>query len=111
MQKSEKAQSYITNTYFGELNFHIVAPLYLMLKDDFRKCDDLTKSKYIEKISIDYLKKEFDINFKAAVVLLGTFFGYKKVYDLYYDKLNLSFFKNYKQVEAIPILDELKKKL
>lgn len=101
LENSEQSKSYILNSNFNGLKFHIVAPLYLMLKDDFRNCDDLAQSKYFKQKSIDYLKKEYDLNFKAAVVLLGSFFGYKKIYDLYYDKLNLSFFKNYKPIEII----------
>ncbi|MBP6234881.1 MAG: hypothetical protein KA270_01025 [Saprospiraceae bacterium] len=100
LENSEKSQSYISNTNFDGLKFHIAAPLYLMLKDDLRTSDDLKQSKYFTKSSLDYLKT-FEDDFKAAVILLGSFFGYKKVYDLYYDKLNLSFFKNYKKNDAI----------
>src|SRR5690606_25183787 len=39
--------------------------------------------------------KEFGKEFNAAIILLGAFFGYKKFYDLYYDKLNLRFYKSY----------------
>lgn len=100
LEHSEQSQSYILNTNFDGLKFHIVAPLYLMLKDDLRTSDDLKQSKYFTKTSLAYLKS-FGDEFKAAVILLGSFFGYKKVYDLYYDKLNLSFFKNYKPIEVI----------
>ncbi len=100
LENSEQSQSYILNTNFDGLKFHIVAPLYLMLKDDLRTSDDLKQSKYFTKTSLEYLKS-FGDEFKAAVILLGSFFGYKKVYDLYYDKLNLSFFKNYKLIEVI----------
>jgi hypothetical protein len=100
LESSEKTQSYITNTNFDGLKYHIVAPLYLMLKDDLRTSDDLKQSKYFSKLSLEYLKS-FGDEFKAAVILLGSFFGYKKIYDLYYDKLNLSFFKNYKPIEII----------
>lgn len=102
LEKSEQSKSYISNTNFDGLKFHIVAPLYLMLKDDFRNCDDLTQSKYFSKSSLEYLKS-FGDEFKATVILLGSFFGYKKIYDSYYDKLNLSFFKNYKPIEVIEI--------
>ena len=100
LENSEQSQSYISNTNFNGLKFHIVAPLYLMLKDDLRTSDDLKQSKYFTKTSLTSLKS-FGDEFKAAVILLGSFFGYKKVYDLYYDKLNLSFFKNYKPIEVI----------
>lgn len=100
LENSEKSQLYISNTNLNGLKFHIIAPLYLMLKDDFRKCDNLIQSKYFTKTWLEYLKSLGD-DFKAAVILLGSFFGYKKVYDLYYDKLNLSFFKNYKPIEVI----------
>lgn len=100
IENSEQSQSYISNTNFNGLKFHIVAPLYLMLKDDLRTSDDLKQSKYFTKTSLEYLKS-FGDEFKAAIILLGSFFGYKKVYDLYYDKLNLSFFRNYKPNEVI----------
>lgn len=100
LENSEKSQSYISNTIFDGLKFHIVAPLYLMLKDDIRTSDDLKESKYFTKSSLKYFKT-FGDEFKAAIILLGSFFGYKKVYDLYYDNLNLSFFKNYKPIVAI----------
>ena len=100
LNNTENSQSYITNTNFDGLKFHIVAPLYLMLKDDLRNSDDLKKSKYFTKSSLEYLKS-FGDEFKAAIILLGSFFGYKKIYDLYYDKSNLSFFKTYKQIVPI----------
>ena len=100
LENSEQSKSYISNTHFEGLKFHIVAPLYLMLKDDLRTSDDLKQSKYFKESHLEYLKT-FGDEFKAAVILLGSFFGYKKIYDLYYDKLNLSFFKNYKPIEII----------
>lgn len=100
LTNSEHSKPYISNTNFDGLKYHIIAPLYLMLKDDFRNCDDLTQSKYFEKSYFEHLKS-FGDEFKAAVILLGAFFGYKKIYDLYYDKLNLSFFKKYRPIEAI----------
>lgn len=100
LTNSEHSKPYISNTNFDGLKYHIIAPLYLMLKDDFRNCVDLKQSKFFSKSNLDYLKS-FGDEFKAAVILLGSFFGYKKIYDLYYDKLNLSFFKNYKPIEII----------
>ncbi len=100
LENSELSKSYTSNTNFDSLKFHIVAPLYLMLKDDLRTSDDLKQSKYFKESNLEYLKT-FGDEFKAAVILLGSFFGYKKIYDLYYEKLNLSFFKAYKPVVNI----------
>lgn len=105
LENAEKSQSYISNTNFDGLKFHIVAPLYLMLKDDLRTSDDLKQSKYFKESHLEYLKT-FGDEFKAAVILLGSFFGYKKIYDLYYDKLNLSFFKSYKPLETIEVQEK-----
>jgi hypothetical protein len=100
LENSENSKLYIANSYFNDLKFHIVAPLYLMLKAEFKKHDDLTQSKYLTKTSLEYFKS-FGDEFKAAIILLGSFFGFKKVYDFYYDKLNLPFFKTYKTIEDI----------
>ena len=96
LENSELSKSYISNTNFDDLKFYIVAPLYLMLKDDLRISDDLKQSKYLKESHLEYLKT-FGDEFKAAIILLGSFFGYKKIYDLYYDKLDLEFFKTYEK--------------
>jgi hypothetical protein len=102
IQTSENAQSYIQNTKLGSLNYYIVAPLFLMLKDEIRDIDELKKSKYLTKAAITSLK-EYGNDFKAALILLGSFFGYKFIYDLYYDNLNLTFFKSYNSNLTIKI--------
>jgi hypothetical protein len=106
LQTSENAQSYIQNTKLGTLNYYIVAPLFLMLKDEIRNIDELKKSKYLTKAAITALK-EYGNDFKAAIILLGSFFGYKFIYDLYYDNLNLTFFKSYNTNLSIKIEDNI----
>ena len=83
---------YTSQTTLKEIKQYIVSPIFLMLKDELRNSEDVSKSKLV--IHSDYLL-EFGNNFKAAVVLLGAFFGYKKFYDTYYDKLNLRFYKTH----------------
>ena len=43
---------------------------------------------------IKYLINTFDENFYYAIVLLGAFFGFRKFYDVYYDAINLRFYKH-----------------
>src|SRR5690606_25974768 len=69
------------------------APLYLMLRDEIRKSDDISQTKLFK--NIEYLKT-FGVSFNYAVILLGAFFGFRKFYDNYYDVLNLRFYKSYK---------------
>jgi hypothetical protein len=89
---SEITKNYRTQTTIEELKKYIVTPLFLMLKDELRNADDLYSTKLLRHTT-EF--KKYGIQFNAAVVLLGSFFGYKKFYDLYYDKLNLRFYKTY----------------
>lgn len=105
LQTSENAQSYIQNTKLGSLNYYIVAPLFFMLKHEISNIDELKKSKYLTKAAITALK-EYGNDFKAVIILLGSFFGFKFIYDLYYDNLNLTFFKSYNSNLSIKIEDD-----
>jgi hypothetical protein len=105
IESSAVTQSYRVQTTIEGLKKYVVAPLFLMLKDELRNADDLYSTKLLKYITE---LKRYDIQFKAAVVLLGAFFGYKKFYDLYYDKLNLRFYKSYNpKKEAIERENEL----
>lgn len=100
IDSSETTVSYRTQTTIGSLKKYIVAPLFLMLKDEIRSADDLYSTKLMKYIN--ELKK-YGNQFNASVILLGAFFGYKKFYDLYYDKLNLRIYKSYNpKQEVIP---------
>jgi len=92
LELSEITKSYCTQTDFGKLKGYVVAPLFFMLQSEIRKVEDIyaTKLKQFPKAL-----KEYGIDFKAAAVLLGAFFGFKKFYDVYYDTLNLKFYKSY----------------
>jgi hypothetical protein len=81
-----------------------------MLRNEIRNSHDITQTKKIIQ-NIEDLK-EFGDSFKYAVVLLGSFFGFRKFYDVYYDSLNLKFYKNIKrptkqeeQTETKPLLN------
>lgn len=92
LEESELTQSYCLQTTFNQLRGYIVAPLFLMLKSDIRENDDVYSTKLFQKTKFF---QSFGKEFKAALILLGAFFGFKKFYDLYYDKANLRFYKNY----------------
>lgn len=93
LETEEKLKGYVSQTTASAIKQYIVAPLYLMLRDEIRKSDDITQTKLFK--NLDYLKK-FDDSFNYAVILLGAFFGFRKFYDNYYDALNLRFYKDFK---------------
>lgn len=64
-----------------------------MLRDEIRKSDDISQTKLFK--NLEYLKK-FENSFNYVVILLGAFFGFRKFYDQYYERLNLQFYKNFK---------------
>ncbi|MDR1183107.1 MAG: hypothetical protein LBL13_14155 [Bacteroidales bacterium] len=94
LETEEQLKNYASKTTTGDIKQYIVAPLYLMLRDEIRKSEDITQTKLFK--NLDYLK-EFGDSFYYAVILLGAFFGFRKFYDFYYDTLNLRFYKNYKK--------------
>jgi len=92
-ETEEQLKGYVNQTTVGELKQYIIAPLYLMLRDEIRKSDDISQTKLFK--NLEYLKT-FGHSFNYAVILLGAFFGFRKFYDNYYDVLNLRFYKSYK---------------
>jgi hypothetical protein len=92
LETEEQLKGYVSQTTTGDIKQYIIAPLYLMLRDEIRKSDDIIHTKLFK--NLDYLKK-FDDSFNYAIILLGAFFGFRKFYDNYYDALNLRFFKDY----------------
>jgi len=103
LENNSESQKYISKTYVDGLKRYLVAPLFLMLRDNLRNNDDIYNSALIKNLSFfKGFRKEFD----AAIILLGAFFGYKKFYDLYYDKLNLRFYKTYKPKQEIGLEKE-----
>lgn len=93
LETEEQLKGYVSQTTTSDIKQYIVAPLYLMLRDEIRKSDDITQTKLFK--NLDYLKK-FDDSFNYAVILLGAFFGFRKFYDNYYEALNLRFYKDFK---------------
>lgn len=92
LENNSESQKYISKTYVDGLKRYLVAPLFLMLRDNLRNNDNIYNSALIKNLSFF---KGFGKEFDAAIILLGAFFGYKKFYDLYYDKLNLRFYNSY----------------
>lgn len=96
LEKEEMSKGYISQTTTDEIKQYIIAPLYLMLRDEIRKSEDVAQTKLFK--NLEYLK-EFGDSFCYVVVLLGAFFGFRKFYDIYYENLNLRFYKNYNEIE------------
>lgn len=100
LEDNHSAQPYLSQTTQdnGVKNF-LVAPLFFMLKDELRSVDTMYQSKLLK--FPDELKK-YGTEFKIALILLGSFFGYKKIYDVYYDKIKPAFFKNDLNTLSLP---------
>jgi FtsZ-interacting cell division protein ZipA len=60
---------------------------------------------------LDDLKKRFNDSFNYAVILLGAFFGFRKFYDIYYEVLNLRFYKDFKKPLKQPEKEEQQEKV
>ncbi len=92
LETEEQLKSYVSQTTTSDIKQYIVTPLYLMLRDEIRKSDDISQTKLFK--NLDYLKK-FEDSFNYVAILLGAFFGFRKFYDNYYEALNLRFYKNF----------------
>lgn len=105
LEEGVEISAYRNKTTNDGLKQYLIAPIFLLLKEDLRKENELSKTKLSKT---PYLLKVGGENFKAALVILGAFFGYDKFYDTYYDKLNLRFFKAHKNIKA-PKKSDIKK--
>ncbi len=94
LETEEQLKGYVSQTTTGDIKQYVVAPLYLMLRDEIRKSDDISQTKLFK--NLDYLKG-FGDSFYYSVILLGAFFGFRKFYDQYYEVLNLRFYKDFKK--------------
>jgi hypothetical protein len=104
-ETEEQLKGYVSQTTTGDIKQYIIAPLYLMLRDEIRKSDDISQTKLFK--NLDYLKG-FGDSFYYSVILLGAFFGFRKFYDQYYEVLNLRFYKDFKkQTEKIEQQEKL----
>lgn len=108
LETEEQLKGYVSQTTTSDIKQYIVAPLYLMLRDEIRKSDDISQTKLFK--NLDYLKK-FEDSFNYAVILLGAFFGFRKFYDNYYEALNLRFYKNFKTLQIQTGKEEPKEKV
>jgi len=97
LETEEQLKSYVSQTSISDIKQYIVTPLYLMLRDEIRKSDDIFQTKLFK--NLEYLKK-LEESFNYVVILLGAFFGFRKFYDNYYEALNLRFFKGFKQKQT-----------
>jgi hypothetical protein len=98
LESEETVQSYISKTSSNGVSQYFIAPLYLLLRDELRTSDDLNQTSLLRHLKF---YKGFGENFKYSLVLLGGFFGFKKFYDVYYDKLSLRIFKTSKSSDTI----------
>ncbi len=108
LETEEQLKSYITQTTIGEVKQYIITPLYLTLREEIRKSDDVTQTNLLK--NLDHLKK-FEDSFYYAVILLGAFFGFRKFYDPYYEVLNLRFYKDFKAPKKQTVKDEQQEKI
>jgi len=93
LETEEILQNYVSQTTSDNIKQYIVAPLYLKLRNEIRNSEDITQTslfRYLDKF------KKFGDSFYYVIILLGAFFGFRKFYDLYYESLNLRFYKSYK---------------
>jgi hypothetical protein len=96
LETEEQGNKYVLQTTSNDQFQYLITPLFLMLKDEIRKAEDIKNTNLFK-----HLKplKEFGGSFNYAVILLGAFFGFKKFYDAYYENLNLRFFKSYQPLK------------
>ncbi|MDL2247164.1 hypothetical protein LJC05_00330 [Bacteroides sp. OttesenSCG-928-J23] len=108
LEVAEQSRAYVSQATVNNIKEYIVAPLFFMLKDDIRKSKDI-RDAMLFRCSKD-LEAKYGDSFYYSIVLLGAFWGYRKFYDLYYDEINLCFYKDYKK-EKISIDTIIEKKL
>jgi hypothetical protein len=103
LETEEQLKGFVTQTTTTDIKKYIVTPLYIMLRDEIRKSDDIAQTKLFK--NLDYLKT-FNDSFNYALILLGAFFGFRKFYDIYYEVLNLRFYKDFKKSLKQPEKEE-----
>lgn len=93
LKKDPNSELYLQQTTDKELLRYLITPLYLKIKDEIRNTDNI-------KTTSLFKSEEFGDSFKYALILLGAFFGFKKFYDVYYDNLNLRFYKSHQPLKS-----------
>lgn len=106
-ETEEAPQRFIEKNTFDNIKYYLVTVLFLRFKDEIRKNDNLHTVTFlnpegINRFTNDPKTKE---SFEFAVILIGAFFGFNKFYDLYYDKLNLRFFKSPEELALNKIVE------
>lgn len=97
----DKQDKYIKNSKINGLDFHIITPIFLILKNDMlRNNNDLSKTLLMNEIDLKKLSKYQD-NFYYSLILFAYFFGYKYIYDMYYEKINLNIFNTIEKRDTI----------
>jgi hypothetical protein len=96
LETTAEGEKYVSQTTINEQLQYLITPLYLMLKDEIRKAEDIKTTNLFKHLNT---LKEFGASFNYAIILLGAFFGFKKFYDAYYDNLNLRFYKSYQPIK------------
>ena len=71
-----------------KVDFHLIAPFFLCLKDLYTSDEDRKDQEGVGKQISSY-----GLEGKVATYLLGVTLGYDRTYDLLYDKIKLPFFK------------------
>ncbi|MDR0414750.1 MAG: hypothetical protein LBH84_04970 [Prevotellaceae bacterium] len=95
----------------SKFNPIVVSVLFLKWKTDLSSQDiELLQSSIFHKGKIAFID-EFPNEVRLALILLGAFFGFRKFYDLYYDALNLRFYKNYQEPKKQTVKDEQQEKI
>jgi len=91
LETEEKVSGYTSQAVYKGIKMYSVSPIFLFLKNGLRSAEDVNQTELVRNNK--YLLG-FGDSYKAAVILLGAFFGFKKFYDVYYDKLSLRFYKS-----------------
>ena len=90
----DKQDKYVKNSKINGLDFHIITPIFLMLKNEMlRNNNELSKTLLMNEIKLKQLSK-YKENFYYSLILFAYFFGYKYIYDEYYLKLKLDIFSS-----------------
>lgn len=105
LEAKEQGKKYVLQTTSNEQLQYLITPLYLMLRDEIRKAEDVYNTNLFKHLKT---LKDFGNSFNYAVILLGAFFGFKKFYDVYYDHLNLRFYKSFQpKKEKKEVIEEI----
>lgn len=87
----------------------IASTLFIRWRDELRNNESpiFDSTIFNKKTKQVAFFSEYPIEVKTALMLLACFYGFKKFYDAYYDKLNLRFFKAYSSTKEV-IKDEVR---